>query len=74
MFITVPQQGDVFHAAPDRGALFPGGPRWSHSPTLLDHQSQETPGVPTHTHKHTDKQAHSPYRARSIVSPAAVIQ
>lgn len=41
----VPQQGDMFHAAPDRGAVFTGGPRWSHSTALLDHQSQETTGV-----------------------------
>lgn len=34
----------MLHAAPDRGAVFAGGPRRSHRPSLLDHQSQEATG------------------------------
>lgn len=44
-FLAVPQQGNMFHAAPDRGAVFTGGPRRCHSTTVLDHQSQETTGM-----------------------------
>lgn len=45
--VSVPQQGDVFHAAADRRVLLSGSSRCCHRPPNLDHQSPPAAGTNT---------------------------
>lgn len=56
---SVPQQGDVLHAAPDRGAVFTWRSRRSHRASVLDHQSQEATGLSVRIHMHAPRHGHA---------------
>lgn len=47
---SVSQQGDVLHAAADRGVLLSGSSRCRHHPSHVDHQGPQNTGTPQHTH------------------------
>lgn len=57
--VTVPQQGELLHAAADRGVLLAGSTRGRHHPPDVDHPGPQITGARTHAYSHTYADAHT---------------
>lgn len=73
--LAVSQQGDLLHAAADRGVLLAGSARRCHHPPDVDHPGPQITGAHSHTHTQTHTQMQTHTHTKSLlplsVSPTA---